>query len=126
MLFKLNAKGPWTFVGEKSSGGEGAAFIPGVNKFEDKEWAKAKKHPQVIKWLGDKTLEIITEKDAKQEDAESKNASLELADLTAKEAIQVVKQCWNTKLLESWLETEERATVLSVVNKQLDELKPKG
>jgi hypothetical protein len=123
MLFKLNGTNPWTYVIPKSTTGQGIQFIPGVNKFEDSDWKDARKHPQIAKMLSEKKLEILVEKDAKQEDAALKNASVELAELTAKEAMSIVKQCNNVPLLEKWEETEERSTVLNVVAKQLENIK---
>lgn len=101
-------------------------LVPGVNHVDDKDWAKIKDHPAVERALEDKTLEVLTEKDGKADEAREAGSSVELYSLNADDLVKekklIIAECYHKELLLKWQEEEESAGCQAAIAKQLKKL----
>lgn len=107
-------------------------LMPGVNDVSDKDFTKIKKSkpkgadgPSWLELLrgtvndrGLPTLQVIDEGAGS-----SKTGSKSLEDMTAVEAIALVKETFDRDLLNTWAEGESRKTVTDAIDAQLDAIK---
>ncbi|WP_346235724.1 hypothetical protein MKY04_09285 [Lysinibacillus telephonicus] len=89
----------------------GVMVIPGVNTIEDADFEKFSKHP-LIKTLINKG-EIVVPEGSSSEKAQT------LKDLSAEDAIELVKDTFSVEYLEELKESETRKTVLTAIDAQI-------
>ncbi len=85
-------------------------LVPGVNNITPEEWEKFKA-PKLAQILIDKG-EIVPQEEDK-----------DIADLNAKDAIELIEDTFNVALLEEWKAGEERKTVIEAIEKQIKHIK---
>lgn len=92
-------------------------LVPGNNEIADDLWTDLKKHPQIIKKLENEDLEIVTEKDRDDKETEKDGGAASLPG-KAGDAVKVVKKTFSKELLDKWLESENRPSVVKALNDQ--------
>lgn len=131
MLLNWKGHGPWG-IGHPAPPGQEkgrvlsqvTVCVPGVNHLKDDFWGLVKSHPQIQKFVKDKVVEILTEKDGTAEGAKAKvGVAPALAPLSDDEAEAAVRQCLVKELLESWLAADNRPRIQFAAREQLDVLK---
>lgn len=97
--------------------GKWHVLLPGVNEVDPKAWEAFISNPAQRFLLESGELEVV----------EEAKTLADLAKLSVKEAIAMVKETFRKDLLDRWAEAEERKTVLDAIEKQYDALtiKPK-
>ena len=107
---------------------EGKFFYPGNNLIDKEDEAKFRKNEYFQQLLetkieGTPIHEIVVEGKAKEvENAEGDKVYSDLAGMNAKESIKVIKSTYSIPALEKMAETEERTSVLSAIDKQINKI----
>lgn len=102
--------------------------VPGINKLDDLVWHGTKTHPGLKdnkafkQYIDDGLIVVERERDGNQTESEKKGEAVELAGLTAPQAVKIVENTLNMELLESWASSETRPKVRRAVEKQLKAL----
>ena len=105
----------------------------GLNKMISQEtWDELKKHPQVQAALESGDLEeiVLPDSAAKKTIKVDEPLAPEMAeypgtlkDMKASDALALISECSQEKVLEGWQQTETRAAVVKAISKQLEVLK---
>lgn len=102
---------------------KGVLLKPGTNKVSASWWSNAKKHKTVAKRLELGMLEVVNEGVDDIDlgiDGDEGAESADISGLNAREAISVIKETFDLKLLKAWAETESRATVTRAIDAQIE------
>lgn len=89
---------------------EDVMLLPGANQIEEDDFNKFSAHPLMKKLID--SGEIIAHEKEKS-----------FSELNATKAIELVKDTFNSSLLEEWKEAEKRQTVLKAIDEQLAAIK---
>lgn len=90
-------------------------FLPGNNAVPDEKWAKIKKHPLIQNYMDSGTLREVVATDVEHG----------LRDLKEPEAIRVIKETYDNRLLKAWNEKEKRAKISKAIETQLADIEAK-
>jgi hypothetical protein len=137
MLVRWNRTNVWS-IGTGQMDGSVIQLIPGPNEITEDKWNLIKDNKVVKQRMETeiidpkrgkvKMLEIIKpskpESDEKSEDVEKSEdiEKLSIDGLSSKEAKEIIKETFNTKLLKTWQESESRSGVLKEIEKQLEKI----
>lgn len=105
---------------------DGSAFgrgeivlLPGANPAVDaKKWAEAKSAPMIVALLKLRKREGL-------EVDEKTDASESLADLDENDAIDLVDETVDPKILAKWKKSEKRAEIVAAIEAQIEKLDPR-
>jgi len=97
-------------------------IVGGINKIADSDWKSIKDTVKFKYLLEEGHLEVVTEKDMKQEDAEKEKVAPELGAMKVDQAVATVKQCLNKVLLSKWEVEDDRKKVQKAIEGQLKKL----
>lgn len=95
-------------------------LLPGANNISEKDWKFFISH-KMNKKLADKG-EIVAHKAKKEKELESSGEGAGLKDLSAAEAIELVKDTFDKNLLNQFKEEETRTTVIAEIENKLHEM----
>lgn len=96
-------------------------FTPGVNQVDDVKWehaTKVLKDAELLRFLDDKTMEIMEKSASKREVKGDALDAFEDA-----KALQMIKATFKVDLLEKWKYGEKRPAVSQAIDHQLAEIK---
>ena len=102
---------------------------PGLNEFPSKVWKLWEKHPIVVGMIEDGDIELVNLKSEAKGKAKPKvigkdDKELRIKELSAKDAIKVVKETFDRDMLERWQAEETRHTVKKELDKALEKFAP--
>lgn len=102
---------------------------PGINNVKDDLWELMRTNAGLRKRIARDELEVLEERsrgevedDKREPDEAAEAAAIALTDLNAKEARALIRETIDRDVLAAWLEIEERSTVRSQIEKQLDKV----
>jgi len=104
-------------VGAKNQAYSSIKLKPGLNEVDSKEWDKVKTDPEVLTFLEEEILVVLSEEDKPVE-----KILPNLKDRKTKDAVDLIKNTMDPKLLEKWSKGEKRAGVLRAIDSQLSAL----
>lgn len=108
-------------------------FRPGWNEFPSNIWKMYEKHPEIVKMLEDKKIELLNEKTTVQKGKKKVTVHLgmndepiELKDFSEQVAIKIVKETYNRDMLQRWEDEENRHKVKRALVEQIKPLLPEN
>jgi hypothetical protein len=108
----------------------GVSLAPGVNEVDSAAWDKCKQESltqhylgqQIVKVVSGSSVEPTVKPKASAQKPEVEPGTQSLSGMKAKDAISYVGQCEDFAALEEWLDMEDRSTVVSAIEKRLQQL----
>lgn len=111
----------------------GRFFYPGVNVIKPEDEKKFEDNETFVSLLSIKINglpihEIVSEGESTEvvDKKSGKTVKSDLAGMNATNAVEVVKDTLDIPTLESWIDTEDRKTVLKAINAQIEVIKSGG
>jgi hypothetical protein len=102
---------------------------PGWNEFPRHIWEQNKNHPQLMKFMKEKTIElmddVVTIKEGKKKIVKhvgQDDEEVSLKWFTDSRAIEIVKGTLNREILQRWMDEETRHKVKRALTKQIEPL----
>ncbi len=122
MIVKTNFETIWN-IGHKSGM---VLLMPGVNHITEEQWLAVKDNPQVVHYLGEGVLEVVTEAVAEGEPVVDVDAVQEFKVMNHKKAEKLVKDMYDRDLLKKLIEAETRQGLKAKLKAQLELITPKA
>lgn len=116
------------YSGKNVYSAEGLRFVPGINEVSYELWQKAQRNKLFVKRIEDGILKVQsipnhskgpTSADLIEEQSEE---SYSLSGLNTQQAGELISKTFDTDLLKSWEEQEERKGVLKLISERIDEI----
>lgn len=106
---------------------------PGWNEFPTNVWKMYENHPEILKKLKDKKIELMNEKVTVVKGKKKVTLTIgmddkpiNLTDLSETRAIQVAKETYNREMLQRWVDEDNRHKVKRALEEQIKPLRPEN
>lgn len=93
---------------------EAITLKPGINDIPIEKWEMAKKKGGVKKRLNDGSVKEL------EGASETTDETTAISEMRVGEAVDIIKRTYDIKLLENWLDSDNRSGITKACRKQLD------